>query len=235
VPERGARSFRPFGPLFWYVFSRELHTSHPTASTFAVLADQDAFWAFFCSCAWYSFSPCLARCSHVLGIAISGLMTPACYVCCRGCPYTPISVWGPDLLLGHSNPFAHVQGVLGIVGPFVYKGFHVFLHIQSVYSLLYRCFLLNLSPPLQRSIPHFSARLELFLGGLYLGYMLPKLLVARCNDQYVISIFVFHPHPKNSLDVSIVSVALGVISYVGKGYNSYIRYYICILALYIHQ
>jgi len=128
-----------------------------------------------------------------------------------------------------------MQGVLGIVGPFVRKGFHVFLHIQSVYSLLYRCFLLNLSPPLQRSIPHFSARLELFLGGLYLGYMLTKFLVARCNDRYVILIFVFHPHPKNSLDVSIVSVALGVISYVGKGCNSYIRYYICILALYIHQ
>ena len=157
MPERGARSFRPFGPLFWYVFSRELHSSHQTASTFAVLADQDAFWAFFCSCAWHSFSPCLARCSHVLGIDISGLMTPACYLCCRGRLYTPISVWGPDLLLGHSNRFTHMQEALEIVGPSILEGFHVFLHVQSVYSLLYRCFLLKLSPPLQPSIPCFSA------------------------------------------------------------------------------
>jgi len=235
VPERGARSFRPCSTLFWYVFPRESHPSHPTASTFAVLADQDALWAFFCSCAWHSLSPCLVLCSHVLGIDISGLMTPVCYVCCGGRPYTPISVWGPDLLLGHSRPFAHVQGVLGIVGPFVCEGFHAFLRIQSVHLSLYRCFPLNLSPPLQRSIPHFSTRLKLFLGGLYLGYMLPKSLVVRCNDRYVTSISVFHPHPKNSLDAPIVSVALRVISCVGKGCYSYIRCYIFILALYIHQ
>jgi len=43
APERGVRSLRPFGPLFWYVFARESHLSHPTVFVFAVLEVQDTF------------------------------------------------------------------------------------------------------------------------------------------------------------------------------------------------
>jgi len=127
APERGVRLLRPFGPLFWYVFTRESRPSHPTASPFAAPADQDVFWAFFCSCAWFFLSPRLARCSHILGINVSGIMTPACYLCCRGRLRTPISVWGPDLLLGRFNHFTYMQEALGTVYPSASEGFRVMI------------------------------------------------------------------------------------------------------------
>ena len=65
------------------------------------------------------------------------VMTPACYLCCRGHLCTPISVWDPDLLLGHFNHFTNVRGALGVIYPSVPEGFCVILHIQSVYPLLY--------------------------------------------------------------------------------------------------
>jgi len=61
-----------------------------------------------------------------------------------------------------------MQEALGTVYPFVSEGFRLILRVQSVYSLIYRCFLLKLSPHLQPFILYFPARLYLFLGGLYL-------------------------------------------------------------------
>jgi len=43
VPEHDVHLLCPFGPLFWYVFTRESCPSHPTTSPFAALADQDVF------------------------------------------------------------------------------------------------------------------------------------------------------------------------------------------------
>ena len=40
--ERDARSFRPLGKLFWYVFNSGLHSSHAAAFRFSILGDMDA-------------------------------------------------------------------------------------------------------------------------------------------------------------------------------------------------
>jgi len=49
------------------------------------------------------------------------------------------------------------------------------------------------------------------LSGIYVQYMPQKPFVIGPNDRYVISIFVFHPHPQHTLEGFIVSVALMVV------------------------
>jgi len=61
--------------------------------------------------------------------------------------------------------------------------------------------------------------------------MLLEPLVRGPNDRYVILIFVLRLHPRNTLDIFIVSVLFRVILYAVIGCGLYTRYWVCILAL----
>jgi len=135
--ERGARSLRPFGDPFWYVFTMFSQPPYPTAFRSVTVADPDVFWGHLCSCASYVVPSCPARYSHVSGVNWSGITPPACYLCCRGLSCTSPSDRDPELLLECLNRFTRVRASLGIVFPLPPDGFRVFLRVWGKYQLLY--------------------------------------------------------------------------------------------------
>ena len=127
--EHGAWLLRPFGQLFWYIFSLDSPLSHANASTFPASGDVDVLLPCFLSYTWYVplFRPVCSSC--VIEVNMSGRMAPTCSLCCRGRLCTSLFMSGPDLVLECFNCSTFVRAALGIVFPLASKGFHVFLRV----------------------------------------------------------------------------------------------------------
>jgi len=165
--ERGARSLRPFGQLFWYVFPFDSPPSRANASTFPASGDVDVFLPCFLSYTLYvpSFRP--ARYSRILEVNMSGRTAPTRSLRCRGRLCASLFRSGPDLVLECLNRSTFVRAALGIVFLLAFEGFHVFLRVWGEYSLFYRCFLLKLALSLYSFISNLPAYIGRFLGRIY--------------------------------------------------------------------
>jgi len=115
--ERGVRSLRPFGQLFWYVFPLNSPLPHANASTFPASGDVDVFLPCFLSYTWYVRLLRPARYSRVIEVNMSGRTAPTRSLHCRGRLCASLFMSGPDLALECLNRSTFVRAALGIVFP----------------------------------------------------------------------------------------------------------------------
>ena len=147
---------------------RDWDSSHFVALISLSSGDLFAFLHISCSHSLYVCSNHLEHLSHVLDVNPSQLGPPACFLCCRGCPFTSPSVWGPDWLLGLHHRSILVQMAWEIIGACHTSGFCVFWDCLGEYFPLCTRFPPNLTTFLLDSILTFCGRCGLFLGSIYI-------------------------------------------------------------------